>query len=65
MHTYLILFREEISACAAVHMRYLISAGDRVQSIFLLLCMAGTSFVLVALTRLNVSEPKKLSSLIT
>ena len=52
------LFREEISACAAVHTRYVVDACDRVQSIILLLLMVGTSFVLVALTRLNVNELK-------
>ena len=52
------LFREEISACAAVHKRYVMDACDRVRPIILLLPMMGTSFVLVALTRLIVSKPK-------
>ena len=50
------LFYEEISACAAVHTRYVMDACDQVRSIILLPPMMGTSFVLVALTRLIVSE---------
>ena len=50
------LFREEISACATVHTRYIMDACDRVRSIILLPPMMGTSFVLVAPTRLTVSE---------
>ena len=34
--TTIILFREEISACAAVHMRYVMHACDRVRSRILL-----------------------------
>ena len=52
------LFREEISACAAVHTRYVMDTCDCVRPIILLLPMMGTSFVLVALTRLIVSKPK-------
>ena len=52
------LFREKISACAAVHTRYVMDACDRVRPIILLPPMMGTSFVLVALTRLIVSKPK-------
>ena len=52
------LFREEISACAAVHMRYVMDACDRVRPIILLPPIMGTSFVLVALTKLIVSKPK-------
>ena len=50
------LFWKEVSACAAVHTRYVMHACDRVRSIILLPPMMGTSFVLVALTRLIVSE---------
>ena len=53
-----ILFQEEMSAYAAVHMCHVIDACDRVRSIFLLPCMVQTSFVLVVLTRLNVSKPE-------
>ena len=49
------LFWKEISACAAVHTHYVMDAYDRVRSIIVLLPMMGTSFVLVALTRLIVS----------
>ena len=59
-----ILFWEEICACEAVHTHYVTDACNRVQSIILLPHMVGTSFVLVVLTRLNVSEPKQ-SNLIT
>ena len=52
------LFREEISACAAVHMCYVMDACDRVPPIILLPPMMGTSFVLVVLTRLIVNKPK-------
>ena len=52
------LFWEEINARAAVHTRYVMDACDRVRSIILLPRMMGTSFVLVALTRLNVSDPE-------
>ena len=53
-----ILFQEEISAFAAVHMRYVLDACNHAQSIVLLPRMMGTSFVPVTLTRLNVSEPE-------
>ena len=52
------LFWEKISACVAVHTRYVMDACDRVQSIILLPRMVGTSFVFVALKGLNVSEPE-------
>ena len=52
----LILFQEEISAYVAVHTGYLMDASDYVWSKIILPCMTGTSFVLVTLTRLNVSE---------
>ena len=52
------LFLEEISACAAVHMRYVMDACDRVRPVILLPPKMGTSFVLVALTRLIVSKSK-------
>ena len=52
------LFQEQISACAVVHMRYVMDACDRVRPIILLPPIMGTSFVLVALTRLIVSKPK-------
>ena len=52
------LFREEIGACAAVHMRYVMDTCDHVRPIILLPPMMGTSFVLVALTRLIISKPK-------
>ena len=52
------LFREEISACAAVHTHYVIGACNHVQPIILLPPMMETSFMLVALTRLIVSKPK-------
>ena len=52
------LFREEISVCAVVHTRYFMDACDRVQPIILLPPIMRTSFVLVALTRLIVSQPK-------
>ena len=51
------LFREEISACAAVHTRYVMDACDRVRPIILLPPMMRTSFVLVTL-RLIVSKFK-------
>ena len=52
------LFWQEISACAAVHTCYVIDACNRVPYIILLPPMIGTSFVLVALTRLILSELK-------
>ena len=52
------MFREEISACASVHTRYVMDACNSVRPIILLPPMMGTSFVLVALTRLIVSKPK-------
>ena len=52
------LFRKEISACAAVHMRYVIDACDCVRPIILFPPMMGTSFMLIALTRLIISKPK-------
>ena len=52
------LFWEEISACAAVHMHYVMEMCNGVQSMILLHPMMGMSFRLVALTRLIVSEPK-------
>ena len=52
------LFWEEISACAVVHTRYVMDACDRVRPLILLPPIMGTSFVLVALTRLIVSKPK-------
>ena len=57
-HEICILFGEEISTCGVVHTCYVVDAWDLVRSMFLLPCMVGTSFVLVALTRLNVSEPE-------
>ena len=38
------LFWEKISACAAVHMRYVMDACDHVPPIILLPPMIGTSF---------------------
>ena len=52
------LFREEISACAAVHARYVMDVCNHVRSIILLPSMMGMSFVLVVVTGLIVSEPK-------
>ena len=52
------LFWEEISACATVHMRYVMDVCDRVWHIILLPPMMGTPFVLVALTTLVVSKAK-------
>ena len=52
------LFREEISACTAVHTRHVMDACDRVRPTILLPPMMGTSFVLVALTGLIVSKLK-------
>ena len=52
------LFREEVSACAAVHTRYVMDACDRVRSIILLPPIMGMSFLLLALTRLIVHELK-------
>ena len=52
------LFWEEISACAAVHTRYVMDVCDHVPPIILLPLMMGTSFVLVMLTRLIVNKPK-------
>ena len=52
------LFQEEISACAAVHMCYVMDVCDCVWYIIILPCMMGKSFILWELTRLNVSEPK-------
>ena len=56
--TYSSLFREEISACAAVHTCYVMDACDRVCHIILLPLIMGMSFVLVVLTRLIISKPK-------
>ena len=53
------LFQEDISACVAVHMCYVIDTCYHVLSIILLPDMMGLSFVLVALTELNVSEPEQ------
>ena len=51
------LFLEEISACTAVHMRYIMDACDHViHNSFA--SYGGISFMLVALKRLNVSEPE-------
>ena len=52
------LFQEEISACTAVHTCYVMDACNQVRSIILLPCMMGTSFLLVGLKRLIVSESK-------
>ena len=52
------LFQEEINACGAAHMHYVMDVRNRVQPVILLPPMMGTSFVLVALTRLIVSKPK-------
>ena len=52
------MFWEEISACAAVHTCYVMDARDRVRSIIRLPPMMGMSFLLVALLRLIVREPK-------
>ena len=52
------LFQEEIRACATIHMHYVMDACDHVRFIILLPPMIGTSFVLVTLTGLIVSEPK-------
>ena len=52
------LLQEEISACAGVHMRYVMDMCNHVQPIILLPPMMGTSFMLVAITRLIVSKPK-------
>ena len=52
------LFWEEIKACVAFHTHYVMSACDFVQSIILLPCMVGASFMIVALKSLIVSEPK-------
>ena len=51
--------KKYISPCAAVHVCYVMEACDWVQSIYLLPHMVGTSFVLVVLKKLNVSEPKQ------
>ena len=53
------LFWEEIGACAAVHMRYVMDACNHVQFIILLPPMMGMPFMLVTLTRLIVTEPKR------
>ena len=47
-----VVLREEISACAVVHTRYVVDACD--PQFF----CDGMSFVPVALKRLNVSEPE-------
>ena len=52
------LFREEISACAAVHTCYVMDVCNHVWSKILLLCMVQVPFVPVVLTRLIVSELK-------
>ena len=52
------LFWEEISAYAAVHTRYVMGTFNRVRSVIPLSPMMEASFVLVALTRLIVSEFK-------
>ena len=52
------LFWEEISACVAVHMCYVMDACDHVRSIILLPPMMGTSFMLIVLIRVIISEPK-------
>ena len=44
--------------CSSSFMCYVMDACDRVQSIIILPPMVGTSFMLVALTRLNVSDLK-------
>ena len=56
------LFQEETSTSAAVHRHYVKDMSDRVQSIILLPHMAGTSFMLVVLTRLNVSQLEHLKN---
>ena len=57
-HNNSVFFREEISTCVAVRAGCVVDACKRVQSIILLPCMMGMSFVLVTLTRLIVSEPE-------
>ena len=57
-HQCSVCFWEEIKACAAVCKCYVMNACNFVQSIILLPHMVGTSFVIVALKRLNVSELK-------
>ena len=52
------VFREEISACAAVHMPYVMNVCDLVGSTNLLPPMIWTSFVLIELTWLVVNEIK-------
>ena len=58
MQNICILFQEEISACVASHTRYVLGACGRVRFINLLPHLVGTSFLLVVLTKLNVSEPE-------
>ena len=58
MQNICILFQEEISACVASHTRYVLDACGRVRFINLLPHLVGTSFLLVVLTKLNVSEPE-------
>ena len=52
------LFQEEISACVAVHTRYVKDTCNCVQSIIFLPVMVVMSFVLLMLIRLSVSESK-------
>ena len=52
------LFQEKMSACAAINTCYIMDVCNCVQSIIFLPPMMRTSFVLVALTRLIVNEPK-------
>ena len=53
------LFWEERSAFAPVYMTHtVVDLSDCVQSIILLSCIVGTSFVLFVLKGLNVSEPE-------
>ena len=52
------LIRQEISAWAAVHTRYVMDAWDRVYSKIFLPRMVRTPSVFVALTKLRLSEPE-------
>ena len=52
------LFLEEICVCAAVHMCYVMDACNHVRPIIFLPLMMGTSFVLVAITKLIISKTK-------
>ena len=59
------LFQEEIWACAAVHMCYVMNACDQVRSIIFLPCMVEVSFLFVVLKKAECQWIETMNNLIT